>query len=117
MIIDANTPAALAAQSIAAQRDGASQRADAQQPAVDRALESARARTDRANAAAGGAPQTRQAVSSPDTQNQRPGETRTASDRSAAEERGVGRREQPIAGAPQGPAPSGGRGQIVDIFA
>jgi hypothetical protein len=113
VIIDANNPATLAAQAIAAQRDGQQQRTDsAQQPAVDRAQSSARARADRANGV--GEPQTRQSVSAPDTQDQR-----IASDRSAAE-RGVNRPGAAQSGDQDTPArpPAGSqRGTLVDVFA
>jgi|GEM_PF-5572732 hypothetical protein len=114
MIIDANNPAALAAQSIAGQRDSQQQRADSvQQAAVDRAQNSQRARADQASGAS--APQTRQSVSAPDTENQRIAEDRAPADRRQSREATAPPQpERPI--APTAP-PGAQRGTIVDVYA
>lgn len=102
MILEANNPATLAAQTVATQREGQAQRANpTQQSAVERAQTGAFADAERANAT--GRAQTRQAVEATETREQRVG-----TDRSARADR-----TEPD----QPPAATGGRGQLVDVYA
>ncbi|MCR9220302.1 MAG: hypothetical protein NXI21_08750 [Alphaproteobacteria bacterium] len=111
MIIDGNTPAALAAQSLATQREGLQQRTDGQQAAADRAQTTGRAFADRANGAT--QTQTRQSIGASDGQNQTVSADRGTPSAFPGGSQGAGAPAERSAAPP----PSSGRGQVVDLFA